>query len=129
MKQLPAAVFSQIRACIYRYARQVEAAWWRCLFENGSSGEVVAALRAYQNEDGGFGNGLEPDCANPGTTPAATFLAYSRLRSVGRDGKDEPMIRDIMRYVENTEHFTDRGWLWAVPSSPVVMVSTTSPAE
>lgn len=117
MKQLPLTVFAQIRKCVYLHARQVEAAWWRYLFEHGNPEEVVTALRVYQNEDGGFGNGLEPDCANPGSTPAATFLAYSRLRAVGRDGKEEPIIQEIMRYVENTDHFTEHGWLWAIPSN------------
>ncbi len=117
MKQLTPEVFHQIRRFVLRFARPVELAWWSFLFENGSSDGVVAALRAYQNADGGFGNGLEPDCANPASTPAATVLAYSRLRAVGRDGRDEPMIRDIMRYVEHSEHFTEHGWLWSIPSN------------
>lgn len=117
MKMLSEKVFNQIRQCIYRNARNVEISWWKYLFENGSQEEVVSALKAYQNEDGGFGNGLEPDCSNPNSTPATTYMAYTRLSSVGCDKKKHPMIQGIMKYMEETEYFTEHGWYWSIPSN------------
>lgn len=117
MKMLSEKVFHQIRQFVYRNARNVELSWWKCLFENGSPQEVVEALKIYQNEDGGFGNGLEPDCSNPASSPATTYMAYTRLLSVGCDKKDHPMIQGIMKYVEKTEYFTEHGWYWSIPSN------------
>lgn len=117
MKQLSQAVFRQIRQCLYRYARYVEITWWRCLFEQGSREEALAALAVYQNADGGFGHGLEPDCSNPASSPATTYMAYTRLRSMGCDGKEQPMIQAIMRYVEHAPYFTEHGWYWSIPSN------------
>ena len=102
MKKLSQKVFGQIRKCLYQHGRYVEVTWWRYLFEQGSQEEAIAALAMYQNDDGGFGHGLEPDCANPASSPATTYMAYTRLRSLGCDGKEQPMMQAIMRYVEQS---------------------------
>lgn len=47
---------------------------------------VAAAVLAYQNPDGGFGNALEPDCRTPHSQPEATRIGLSVLASVGRLG-------------------------------------------
>ncbi|MDQ3654419.1 MAG: hypothetical protein M3457_04990 [Chloroflexota bacterium] len=47
---------------------------------NGGSGEaVVEQLGAFQNEDGGFGRGLEVDIESPASNPFAARLAMSIL--------------------------------------------------
>ena len=48
-------VFEKARGFVYRNARPLELARWRFHFENGSADDVVTALSAFQNEDGGFG--------------------------------------------------------------------------
>ena len=53
------------REFIYRNARPLDYARWRYLFEDGKREDVLRILAAYQNEDGGFGHGLEADCLNP----------------------------------------------------------------
>lgn len=117
MKKISQKVFGQIRKCLYRHGRYVEVTWWRYLFEQGSQEEAIAALAMYQNDDGGFGHGLEPDCANPASSPATTYMAYTRLRSLGCDGKEQPMMQAIMRYVEQSPYFTEHGWYWSIPSN------------
>ena len=57
--------YEQARNFIYKNARPLDIARWKYLFENGSKEDVLTALNAYQNEDGGFGSVLEPDCWNP----------------------------------------------------------------
>ncbi|MGG4491443.1 hypothetical protein [Metabacillus idriensis] len=42
-------------------ARKVDRALYLFEFENGSKEDVLMELKAYQNQDGGFDNGLEPD--------------------------------------------------------------------
>lgn len=67
--------FEKARQFIYQNARPLELARWQVHFENGSREAVLQALQVYQNEDGGFGHGLEPDNWNPNSTPIATWAA------------------------------------------------------
>ena len=71
MKKLNAAAYNEVRTWIYRNARPLELALWQFDFENGSPERVADMLRFYQNEDGGFGNGVEPDSWNPESSPYA----------------------------------------------------------
>ncbi|WP_233711263.1 hypothetical protein [Lederbergia citrisecunda] len=52
--------FQKAAAWIKRNARPLEVARWEYIFKNGSRDNVVRYLAAYQNEDGGFGHGIEP---------------------------------------------------------------------
>ena len=54
-------LFAKARLFIYRNARALDLARWRFHFEGADKSEVLAALSAYQNKDGGFGWGLEAD--------------------------------------------------------------------
>lgn len=65
MREQDREVFERARRFVYRNARPLDLARWKYHFENGSEQEVLAALSAYQNEDGGFGHGLEEDNMNP----------------------------------------------------------------
>ena len=64
--------FKKAREFIYRNARPLDLTRFQYHFENGSKEAVMSALAYYQNEDGGFGYALEPDCWNPNSTPIAT---------------------------------------------------------
>ena len=76
------SMFEKARTFIYQNARPLDFARWRFHFENGSVDDVIQILEAYQNEDGGFGNALEPDCWNPNSTPIATWFADEVLREI-----------------------------------------------
>lgn len=52
-------------------------------FDAGAAECVVAALRPYQNVDGGFGNALEPDMRCAASQPVSTELALEILDEVG----------------------------------------------
>lgn len=49
---------------------------------------LVAALRAYQNPDGGFGNALEPDLRTPLSQPQPAEFALRVLHEAGRFDPD-----------------------------------------
>ena len=57
----------------------------RHLWRGGSADDVVTALAAYQNPDGGFGRGLEVDIAASASNPFATRLALQVLLMLPRD--------------------------------------------
>ena len=117
MSKLPKTTFNQIRRWVYQYARHLDITLWQYYFENGSKEAVIDALSVYQNEDGGF-CGLDPDCLNPESAPWSTVNeAYGYLVELESVDKSSPLMQGIMRYVANTEHFTEHGWYWAIPSN------------
>lgn len=117
MKKLGTEAFNEIRTWIYRNARPVELALWEFYFENGSREEVTSKLAFYQNQDGGFGNALEPDCWNRESSPVTTMTAMSILREIGFTDTDHPIMRGIFRFLESDKHCTDAGWLFSIPSN------------
>ena len=54
----------------------------RRIFEGG---DVTAALQAYKNPDGGFGEALEPDLRTPDSQPIFVEFALSSLRMSGAE--------------------------------------------
>lgn len=79
-------------------ARPLDLARWRFHFEGGSQQAVLDELAAFQNPDGGFGNGLEADCWNPDSSPMQTWAATEILKEVGfsdlQDGQDGRDLQD-----------------------------------
>lgn len=89
------------KSFIYRNARPLDLARWQYHFENGSPEAVLKALAAYQNEDGGFGHALEADSFNPNSCPIQTWAATEILREVGLTDRKNPIIQNILRYLES----------------------------
>lgn len=117
MKKISKEAFDQIRIWIYRNSRQIELVLWQYEFENGSKEAVLSALSCYQNEDGGFGNTLEPDCWNPESSPYTTLCAIDKLRNIDFKDTSHPIIQGIIRYLESGVHFNGEGWLFSIPSN------------
>ena len=118
MKMLSNEVYQRIRRYVFLYARYLDIARWRFHFENGSADEVSEALSFYQNEDGGFGYGIELDCQNPLSQPTQFFWgAAGILKEIGYDTHDNPMMKKILRYIENCPDITEQGIRFVVPSN------------
>ena len=88
-------LFNNARNFIYRNARPIEFALWKYHFENGSKESVLEALKAYQNDDGGFGHALEPDSFNPGSSPITTNHAVKILDDECANSR--PLIPEVPR--------------------------------
>jgi hypothetical protein len=73
------ASFAGARELVYRSGRVLERRLFARLFEGGGDEGVVAAVLAYSNEDGGFGNGLEPDKLAPDSQPLDVQFALETL--------------------------------------------------
>ena len=61
MKNLKGIQLKNIEKHILSNARTIEKVKWNYLFNNGSKEDIVSELVKYQNDDGGFGKGLEAD--------------------------------------------------------------------
>ena len=104
---------------MYRNARPVELARWQYRFENGSRENVIHALSAFQNEDGGFGHGLEPDNWNPHSSPISTWNACMILKEIDFQEKEHPMVQGILDYLASGQDFDEahQQWMNTIPSN------------
>jgi len=117
MLKLSAKEFNEVRQWIYRNARPLELTLWQYEFENGSKEAVLDALAFYQNEDGGFGNALEPDSWNPNSTPYTTAFAIIILRTIEFTDVKHPIISGILRFLDSGAYFSENGWQFTIPTN------------
>ena len=80
---------------LWRTARLLERRRFAYLFLDGEQQAVLEALRPYQNPDGGFGNGLEPDVRGPVSQPVPTWTALCILDEAGAFA--DPMVTRAQR--------------------------------
>ncbi len=104
---------------IINNARPLELALYDFFYENAEKETVIAELAKYQNEDGGFGNGLEADNWNPHSNPIATNDAIITLDRIGALDKDSAIVKGIIRYLSSHDSFDEekKRWLFAIDSN------------
>lgn len=90
-------------------ARPLEKALFEFEFENGSRSRVLEELKKYQNEDGGFGNGLEPDFRCQASSALATTIGLQHMIRIGAD-ESEPMVQKAIQYALQTFDEDRMGW-------------------
>ena len=105
------------RNFIYKNARPLDLARWLFLFENGSQQDVLTFLAGYQNEDGGFGHALEPDCWNPNSSPVQTWTATQIIKEINLEDKEHPIIQGILNYLASGKDFDGHTWANTIPSN------------
>ena len=76
--------FDEAVEFVRRHGRLLERRRLAHEFEQPDPDGVAAAVLAYRNPDGGFGQALEPDCRTPHSQPQATRLALEALAAVDR---------------------------------------------
>lgn len=106
-------------------ARPLELALYELYFGNGSPEKVISELAKFQNEDGGFGHGLEADNWNPYSNPIATNDALLTLNQINalydKDPSEElkKMLDGMVKYLSSHDSFDEekKRWLFAIESS------------
>lgn len=73
---------------------------------------VINELLKFQNDDGGFGHGLEPDALFPSSSAIDTTIAIQILDMVDYD--EDKILQSIVKYFENTYDDRRKGW-YSVP--------------
>ena len=91
--------FRRAREFILANSRLLEQRAFAALFEGAPTQGVVDALRGYQNDDGGFGHGLEPDKRCPASLPIDVEIAFEDLVAV--HARDTEMIRRACGYLSS----------------------------
>lgn len=110
-----------IRTYHFRNSRALDVARWNYHFEDGSAQDVLKTLACYQNPDGGFAYGLEPDLRTEKSNPMSTWAATRLLREIGLPSMSDRMIDGILDYLLALLGDNDR-WPATIPEhndSPV----------
>ena len=81
--------------------RLLEQARFGYLFRNGDVRKYVEELQKYQNPDGGFGKGLEPDFLLPDSSALATSLTFQFIAEIP-DTEMGEIIKKAVGYLEST---------------------------
>lgn len=108
-KKLSRETFERAIDFLRHEARPLERALYEYHFENGSRTAVLAALAPYQNADGGFGHGLEPDIRAPGSSVIATTRAMDVLRAI-RATEDTPGLPAALTYLIDSYDIDSERW-------------------
>ena len=121
---------------LWRNARLLDRRLFAHLFAGGPAEAVVAALQAYQNPDGGFGNALEPDMRCPDSQPVAAEMALEYLHLAGGAPAVVARVCDHLRSITTAEGgvpkvlptvmgYPRAPW-WQAPSGPPADINPTA---
>ncbi len=100
----------KVYAWMKNHARDLELKHFEYLFLNGSREDVINELIKFQNDDGGFGHGIEPDNTNPNSSAIGSWQAISYIIELKLDEK-HPMVKNLLDYLENS--MDDNGYYQA----------------
>lgn len=90
-------------------ARPLERELYRYYFAQGSTAEALQELAQYQNPDGGFGRGLEPDLRVDCSSALATSNGLVTLRNLATPAGN-PLVQGAVSYLLNTYDPDARVW-------------------
>jgi hypothetical protein len=90
-------------------ARSLDIALYNFHFNGAYAQTVIKELVAYQNEDGGFGNALEPDLRLPQSTALATWMAFRVMDEVNV-AADNEVLKRALQYLLVTYNAEHTGW-------------------
>lgn len=92
-------ILESAQTFILSNARLLERHLFAFLFQGGDRHKVLSALLAYQNEDGGFGNALEPDKRTTTSQPIDQEFALHVLDDIGFDMQLALQICDFLETI------------------------------
>ncbi len=113
MKKLSREAFNKIQETINTYARSLEKAIFNDHFDCSDSILIVNELRKFQNEDGGFGHGIESDFRMPNSSPMATSVGVRHLSKLDNLTEAKEMIKKAIHYFEQSFNTERNGWFIA----------------
>jgi hypothetical protein len=109
MRRLGREAFQRARQFLKAQARPLERALFEHRFEGAPADTVTAELAHFQNDDGGFGHGLEPDLRTPSSSALATAVGLRLLKELGYPA-DHPMIAQAVQFLLATFDAQTKVW-------------------
>ena len=108
-KKLAANDFERARNFIKTQARPLDQRLFKYHFESEPAKAVIAELAKFQNGDGGFGNGLEPDFGMKASSPISTTVAFQYLDEVSAT-TDEELVKHGIGYFISSYDTERKRW-------------------
>lgn len=115
MKKISKTILNQLNTYMNNEARPLEKAIFNYYFNGSSDHDVLDSLEAFQNSDGGFGRGLEPDFKLMESSPMATSIGLRHLSRLDNSERAKKIISKAIKYLEMTFDSNRKGW-YSVPS-------------
>lgn len=110
-KTLPSESFDEASDFVLHSARALERNTHNRIFNGERPSKSLLELKNYQNPDGGFGHGLEPDLRLPHSSPITTTVAFQHLERIGGDSKvADNIVRSAINYLEDS--FQEEAGRW-----------------
>lgn len=116
MKRLTQAAFQSAKNFIMNQGRALDQRRFEFHFEARSADAVLAALASYQNEDGGFGNSLEPDIRISASSAIATTVGFQVLREIRAPAGHDLVQKGIEYFVAT---YDESRQVWPIIPSEV----------
>jgi len=91
--------FEASRAFIDQTGRPLDAELLRHRLGEGSAEAVMSALAPFQNADGGFGHGLEPDIPSPASSALVSSIGLRLLARIGAPA-DHPLVVGVIAWLD-----------------------------
>ncbi len=114
--QLTPSNFKKAKKYLLQIARPLDKALYYYHFEEGSKQDVVKELVYYQNEDGGFGRGLEADLRSENSSVVATYHAMDICREVDINYSTR-LVRNALHYLH--ENYDTEKKIWPIITDSV----------
>lgn len=116
MKILSKTIFTKIVSYMNSEARPLERSIFNYYFNDSSTDDILDSLETFQNSDGGFGNGIEPDFKLMQSSPMATSIGLRHLSKVDKSDRAQKMIAKAIGYLETSFDCDRNGW-YSIPSN------------
>ena len=116
MKKLSKTLFNQLNIYMGTKARPLERSIFNYYFNDSSCEDILDSLEAFQNSDGGFGRGIEPDFKLIQSSPMATSIGLRYLSKLESSERVQNIIAKAVEYLETTFDNNRNGW-YSVPSN------------
>jgi hypothetical protein len=97
-------------------ARPLEQALYAYHFQSGSADAVLVELTKFQNDDGGFGNALEPDLRLPASSVIATTVALQTLTELNVDSGNL-LVQAAIHYLLDNYDSKNKAWPISPPNT------------
>src|SRR5680860_157578 len=116
MPRLTTERYLQARAFLLDHARPLELTLFEHDFEGAPAWPVLDALAAFQNDDGGFGHGLEPDAHTPTSGALASSVALRVLAGIDAP-PSHPMVKSLAEYLIDSLDEANGTWRIVPPDA------------
>lgn len=107
MKKLSKESFEKAKSWIRTNGRQLE----KARLENDIN-KTQAALKRFQNSDGGFGHAIEPDLRAPDSSVLGTSIAFQILRSCSTEQSVLEIALPAVKFLLNS--YDSRQMIWRI---------------